>query len=248
MTDEPSLQSGFMEERYEAVTGTSGRRGRPKSGGFERVSSVRGTASLELPPLPVLVIPPPSTAGTSASSTPPAFLSSVPPRFGTFSASILFALGASFAGRPSMTRDTSERGLERPNPSDIKTGYLWREVLTRKRLTHILENYAQVNGQLPGREASDAEDHAGRRGRRDRPGADQRRRPPHRTRAGSAIEHHQRLQRSLRRYRVGRRGSREATHHRHHSRPDGGGHRLQERPLELGPRERPNSPQSEGGG
>ena len=31
-----------------------------------------------------------------------------------------------------------------PNPSGIKTDYLWREVLTRERLTHILENYAQV--------------------------------------------------------------------------------------------------------
>ena len=31
-----------------------------------------------------------------------------------------------------------------PNPSGIKTSYLWREVLTRERLTHILENYAQV--------------------------------------------------------------------------------------------------------
>ena len=31
-----------------------------------------------------------------------------------------------------------------PNPSGIKTGYLWREVLSRERLTHILENYAQV--------------------------------------------------------------------------------------------------------
>ena len=31
-----------------------------------------------------------------------------------------------------------------PNPSGIKTGYLWREVLARERLTHILENYAQV--------------------------------------------------------------------------------------------------------
>ena len=31
-----------------------------------------------------------------------------------------------------------------PNPSGIKTAYLWREVLTRERLTHILENYAQV--------------------------------------------------------------------------------------------------------
>ena len=31
-----------------------------------------------------------------------------------------------------------------PNPSSIKTDYLWREVLTRERLTHILENYAQV--------------------------------------------------------------------------------------------------------
>ena len=31
-----------------------------------------------------------------------------------------------------------------PNPSGIKTAYLWREVLTRENLTHILENYAQV--------------------------------------------------------------------------------------------------------
>ena len=31
-----------------------------------------------------------------------------------------------------------------PNPSGVKTSYLWREVLTRERLTHILENYAQV--------------------------------------------------------------------------------------------------------
>ena len=31
-----------------------------------------------------------------------------------------------------------------PNPSGIKTDYLWREVLTRERLTHILESYAQV--------------------------------------------------------------------------------------------------------
>ena len=31
-----------------------------------------------------------------------------------------------------------------PNPSRIKTDYLWREVLTRESLTNILENYAQV--------------------------------------------------------------------------------------------------------
>ena len=31
-----------------------------------------------------------------------------------------------------------------PNPSGIKTGYLWREVLARESLTDILENYAQV--------------------------------------------------------------------------------------------------------
>ena len=31
-----------------------------------------------------------------------------------------------------------------PNPSGIKTDYLWREVLTRTSLTNILENYAQV--------------------------------------------------------------------------------------------------------
>lgn len=31
-----------------------------------------------------------------------------------------------------------------PNPSGIKTEYLWREILTRKGLTDILENYAQI--------------------------------------------------------------------------------------------------------
>ncbi|HZG66150.1 MAG TPA: type I restriction endonuclease, partial [Herpetosiphonaceae bacterium] len=31
-----------------------------------------------------------------------------------------------------------------PNPSGIKTDYLWRDVLTREGLTDILENYAQV--------------------------------------------------------------------------------------------------------
>ena len=31
-----------------------------------------------------------------------------------------------------------------PDPSGIKTGYLWREVLTRESLTHILENHAQL--------------------------------------------------------------------------------------------------------
>ncbi len=31
-----------------------------------------------------------------------------------------------------------------PNPSGIKTDYLWRDVLTRASLTNILENYAQV--------------------------------------------------------------------------------------------------------
>ncbi len=31
-----------------------------------------------------------------------------------------------------------------PNPSGLKTDYLWRQVLTRESLTNILENYAQV--------------------------------------------------------------------------------------------------------
>ena len=31
-----------------------------------------------------------------------------------------------------------------PDPSGIKTDYLWREVLTRESLTNILESYAQV--------------------------------------------------------------------------------------------------------
>lgn len=31
-----------------------------------------------------------------------------------------------------------------PNPHGLKTDYLWREILTRERLTDILENYAEV--------------------------------------------------------------------------------------------------------
>ncbi|MGC7847673.1 type I restriction endonuclease subunit R [Desulforudis sp. 1088] len=31
-----------------------------------------------------------------------------------------------------------------PNPQGLKTGYLWREILTRESLTDILENYAQL--------------------------------------------------------------------------------------------------------
>lgn len=31
-----------------------------------------------------------------------------------------------------------------PNPDGLKTDYLWKEVLTRKSLTNILENYAQL--------------------------------------------------------------------------------------------------------
>jgi type I restriction enzyme R subunit len=31
-----------------------------------------------------------------------------------------------------------------PNPEGLKTDYLWREVLTRESVTHILENYAQL--------------------------------------------------------------------------------------------------------
>ena len=31
-----------------------------------------------------------------------------------------------------------------PNPEGIKTDYLWKEILTKRRLTDILENYAQV--------------------------------------------------------------------------------------------------------
>ena len=31
-----------------------------------------------------------------------------------------------------------------PNPDGLKTGYLWKRILTRDRLTNILENYAQV--------------------------------------------------------------------------------------------------------
>jgi type I site-specific restriction-modification system R (restriction) subunit len=31
-----------------------------------------------------------------------------------------------------------------PNPAGMKTDYLWRDMLTKPRLTEILENYAQI--------------------------------------------------------------------------------------------------------
>ena len=46
--------------------------------------------------------------------------------------------------RERFDRGWNDGGGNPPNPSGIKTSYLWREVLTRERLTHILENYAQV--------------------------------------------------------------------------------------------------------
>ncbi len=54
------------------------------------------------------------------------------------------------------------------------------------------------HGQLPGREESRHEDRLARRGRRDRAGADQRRRSHARTGAGPAEQHPQGLQRSVR--------------------------------------------------
>ena len=47
-----------------------------------------------------------------------------------------------------------------PNPSGIKTDYLWREVLARKSLTKILENYAQLveaRDEKTGREKADSD-------------------------------------------------------------------------------------------
>jgi type I restriction enzyme, R subunit len=41
-------------------------------------------------------------------------------------------------------RGTNDGAGNPPNPSGLKTDYLWREVLTRDGLTNILENYAQV--------------------------------------------------------------------------------------------------------
>ena len=38
----------------------------------------------------------------------------------------------------------NDGGGNPPNPADLKTGYFWKEVLTRRNLTDILENYAQV--------------------------------------------------------------------------------------------------------
>ena len=41
-------------------------------------------------------------------------------------------------------RGWNNGGGNPPNPSGIKTGYLWREVLARESLTDVLENYAQL--------------------------------------------------------------------------------------------------------
>ena len=94
------------------------------------------------------------------------------------------------------------------------------------------------HGQLPGREAGNAEDNPARRGRRGRPRAHHRWRTPPGARAGPAVQHHQSLQRALRRHSLGRRRPRAATHHRDHPLPRGRGHCIQERPAELGQGER----------
>ena len=38
-----------------------------------------------------------------------------------------------------------------PNPNGLRSDYLWREVLTRRSLTNILENYAQIVGSKDGK-------------------------------------------------------------------------------------------------
>ena len=96
------------------------------------------------------------------------------------------------------------------------------------------------HGQLSGREARRAADPAARRGRRDRAGADQRRRPRAGARAGPALEHPPSVQRSVRRHRVGRPRPRRGAHHQDDPCQGGRERRLSERPGELRRRQRPH--------
>ena len=61
-----------------------------------------------------------------------------------------------------------------------------------------------------------------------------------RARAGPAFQHHQGVQRALRRHPLGGCRPGAAAHHRDHPRPRGRGHRLQERAAELRQAERPH--------
>ena len=67
-----------------------------------------------------------------------------------------------------------------PNPDGLAIDYLWREVLTRRGLTNILENYAQVveaKDEKSGRNATDPDLAALPSARRGAPPAGRRRRP-----------------------------------------------------------------------
>ena len=78
------------------------------------------------------------------------------------------------------------------------------------------------------------------RGRRDRAGADERRRPQARARAGPALEHPQDLQRPVRQHPVDRRRPRAQADHRGDPAEGRGRHGLPEREEELRQAERPH--------
>ena len=94
--------------------------------------------------------------------------------------------------------------------------------------SYRVEKQAAVKIQLAGR------------GRRDRAGADDGRRPQARAGAGPALEHPQDLQRPVRQHPLDRRRPRAQAHHRGHPEPRLGRHGLPERQEELGQAERPN--------
>ena len=95
-------------------------------------------------------------------------------------------------------------------------------------------------GQLPGREACRPADRPRRRERRDRARSPGRRRPRSAARAGAAFGDLARVQRSVRRYRVERRGPCPADDHGDHSFPRCSGCGVQERSTELRRRECPH--------
>ena len=89
------------------------------------------------------------------------------------------------------------------------------------------------HGQLPRREACDADDHASGRGRGDRARTHVGRGAPAGNPTRTSVEHPQRVQRPLRRHPMGRRRPGAGTDHRDDPVAGGGGQRLQERAAEL---------------
>ena len=112
----------------------------------------------------------------------------------------------------------------------------------RARGSGFIQGHPRVHrhGQLPGRKAGGERYPPGGRGRRNRAGADHRRRLQAGPRARSPLEHPQDLQRPVRAHPLGGRGPRAPPHYGGDSGQGGRGHRLSQRPEALRPAERPD--------